>query len=86
MLHQHEIFGERIQKGKEMVRTGQDRALPLFYPSWERAFKGGYKTETRYSNARLSLYGMGDAPAIVIKGDAPLATCVSFTCIIEDGQ
>jgi hypothetical protein len=29
---------------------------------------------------------MGDAPAFMIKGDAPLAKCVSFTCIIEDAQ
>jgi hypothetical protein len=27
--------------------------------------------------------GMGDAPAFVIKGDMPLETCISFTCIIE---
>jgi hypothetical protein len=25
MLHHHEIFGERIQKGKEMVRTGEEQ-------------------------------------------------------------
>jgi hypothetical protein len=33
MLHHHKIFREGIQKGKEMVRIGQDRASPLFYPS-----------------------------------------------------
>jgi hypothetical protein len=26
--------------------------------------------EMRHSNARLSIYGMGDEPAFVIKGDA----------------
>jgi hypothetical protein len=30
--------------------------------------------ETRHSSARLSIYGMGDAPTFVIKGDAPLYT------------
>jgi hypothetical protein len=29
---------------------------------------------------------MGDSLAFVIKGDAPLETCVSFTCIIENTQ
>jgi hypothetical protein len=38
MLCHHKIFEERLQKGKEMVRTGQDRAPPLFCPSWERTF------------------------------------------------
>jgi hypothetical protein len=27
--------------------------------------------ETRHSNAHLSLYGMGDAPTFMKKGDAP---------------
>jgi hypothetical protein len=30
--------------------------------------------------------GMGDEPAFKIKRDAPLATHVSFTCIIRDTQ
>jgi hypothetical protein len=30
--------------------------------------------------------GMEDVPAFVIKGDAPLAMRVSFTCIIRDVQ
>jgi hypothetical protein len=30
--------------------------------------------------------GMGDALAFVIKGDAPLEMCISFTCIIRDTQ
>jgi hypothetical protein len=30
--------------------------------------------------------GMGDAPIFTIKGDAPLVTHVSFTCIIGDAQ
>jgi hypothetical protein len=59
--------------------------------------------ETHHSNACLSIYGMGDAPALVIEADAPafvmgdgmenvpafvikgnepLETCISFTCII----
>jgi hypothetical protein len=54
--------------------------------------------ETHHSNACLSIYGirdvpafvmgdrMGDVPAFVIKGDAPRATCISFTCIIGDAQ
>jgi hypothetical protein len=33
MLRHHKIFRERVQKGKEMVRTGQDQAPPLFCPS-----------------------------------------------------
>jgi hypothetical protein len=86
MLCHHKIFGEGIQKGNEMVRTGQDRAPSLFCPSWERTFKGGYETEMRHSNTRLSIYGMGDVPAFVIKGDVPLATHVSFTCILGDAQ
>jgi hypothetical protein len=31
----------------------------------------GYETETGHSNTFLSIYGMGDAPAFVIKGDVP---------------
>jgi hypothetical protein len=27
--------------------------------------------ETRHSNARLSIYGMGDTPSFMIKEDAP---------------
>jgi hypothetical protein len=42
--------------------------------------------ETHHSNARLSIYRMGDAPAFVIKGDAPLVTCVSFYFVIGDAQ
>jgi hypothetical protein len=61
-----------------MVKTGQDRAPPLFCPSWECAVLGGYKMETCYSNARLSIYGMREAPAFVIKGDAPLVLRVSL--------
>jgi hypothetical protein len=34
--------------------------------------------KTRRSNARFSLYGMGDAPTLMIKVDAPIVTCVSF--------
>jgi hypothetical protein len=35
--------------------------------------------KTRHSNARLSIYGMRDAPAFVIKGDAP-------TFVMGDGM
>jgi hypothetical protein len=35
ILHQHKNFRERVQKEKAMVRTGQDRASPLFCASWE---------------------------------------------------
>jgi hypothetical protein len=42
--------------------------------------------ETCHSNAHLSIYGMGNASTFVIKGDAALATRVSFTCIIRDAQ
>jgi hypothetical protein len=54
--------------------------------------------KTRHSNAYLFIYGMGDVPvfvmrdgmgdasAFMIKGDAPLATCVSFSYIIGDVQ
>jgi hypothetical protein len=34
--------------------------------------------ETHHSNAHLSIYGMGDAPAFVIKGDVPIVMCVSL--------
>jgi hypothetical protein len=30
--------------------------------------------------------GIGNAPAFMIKGDTPLATYVSFICIIGDAQ
>jgi hypothetical protein len=54
--------------------------------------------KTCHSNAHLSIYGMGDAPAFVmedgmgdasafvVKGDAPLAMRTSFTYIIGDTQ
>jgi hypothetical protein len=71
MLCHHKIFGDGIKAGKEMVRTGQDLVPSLFCPSWEHAFKGGYEMETCYSNARLSIYGMQDAPSSMIKGDMP---------------
>jgi hypothetical protein len=74
MLHRHKIFRDYVQKGKEMLRTGQDRAPPLFCPSRERALSGGYEIEMLHSNTCLSLYGMGDASAFVIKGGAPLYT------------
>jgi hypothetical protein len=61
-----------------MVRTGQDWAPSQFCPSWEHALLGGYETGMHHSNARLSIYGMGDTPAFVIKGYAPLVTCVSL--------
>jgi hypothetical protein len=35
--------------------------------------------ETRHSNTRLSIYGMGDAPTFVIKGDTP-------TFVMGDGS
>jgi hypothetical protein len=35
--------------------------------------------EMRHSNARFSIYGKGDAPAFMIKEDAPLATRVTLT-------
>jgi hypothetical protein len=34
--------------------------------------------ETRHSNAHLFIYGMGDTPAFMIKGDAPLVMHVSL--------
>jgi hypothetical protein len=34
--------------------------------------------ETLHSNTHLSIYGMGDTPAFVKKGDAPLVTRVSL--------
>jgi hypothetical protein len=42
---------------------------PLFYPIWKRALYGAYETEMVLSNARLSILGIGDAPAFMIKGD-----------------
>jgi hypothetical protein len=62
-----------------MVRTGQDRALSLFYHIWECDLYGGYEMETHHSNTRLSIYGMGDTPAFVIKGYMP-------TFVMEDGM
>jgi hypothetical protein len=35
--------------------------------------------ETRHSNTHLSIYGMGDVPTFVIKGDAP-------TFVMGDGM
>jgi hypothetical protein len=40
--------------------------------------------EMRHSNTHLSIYGMEDASAFMIKGDVPLATHVSLTCVIGD--
>jgi hypothetical protein len=71
MLHHHKIFGEGIQKGKEIVRIKEEQPPPLFCPSWERAFKGGFEMETHHSNAHLSIYGMGDTTAFMIKEDVP---------------
>jgi hypothetical protein len=31
----------------------------------------GYETEMHHSNAHLSIYGMGDTSASMIKGDVP---------------
>jgi hypothetical protein len=41
MLRHYKIFGEGIQKGKEIVRIKEEQPSPLFCPSWDRAFKGG---------------------------------------------
>jgi hypothetical protein len=41
-------------------------------------YKRGHETETRHSNAGLSIYGMGDATAFVIKGNMLLATHISL--------
>jgi hypothetical protein len=35
ILHHHKNFRETIKKGKEMARTGQDWAPPLFCSRWE---------------------------------------------------
>jgi hypothetical protein len=56
-----------IQKGKEIARTGQDQMPPLFCPTLDHALKGEFEIETQHANARLPLYGMGDAPAFVAK-------------------
>jgi hypothetical protein len=37
ILCHHKNFREHVQKRKEMVRTGQDRAPPLFNPTSEHA-------------------------------------------------
>jgi hypothetical protein len=34
--------------------------------------------EMRHSIAHLSIYGMDDVLAFIIKGDAPIVTCVSL--------
>jgi hypothetical protein len=34
--------------------------------------------ETRHTNVRLSIYGMGDVSTFMIKGDTPLVTRVSL--------
>jgi hypothetical protein len=82
IFHHHKNFRgaclKRKRNGKNRVRTGQDRTPPLFCPSWEHTLLGGYETETRYSNTRLSIYGMGDALAFVITGDVPPVMCISL--------
>jgi hypothetical protein len=42
--------------------------------------------KTRHSTACLSIYGMGDASTLIIKGDVPLATRVSLSYVIGDAQ
>jgi hypothetical protein len=77
MLRDHKIFRECVKKqknGKNRARIGQDRVPPLFCPSLEHALYGGYNMEMHHSNARLSIYGMGNESAFVIKGDTPLYT------------
>jgi hypothetical protein len=75
MLHLNKIFGEDVQKGKEMVTTGEKQGKIGRHHCSTLAgsvlFKGGYETEARHSNAHLSIYGMREAPAFVIKGDTP---------------
>jgi hypothetical protein len=74
MFRHHEIFGEGVQKGKEMVRIGEEHGKigrrHCSALDGSMLFKEGYEMKTRHSNAHLSIYGMGDASAFVIKGDA----------------
>jgi hypothetical protein len=42
--------------------------------------------EMHHSNARLSIYGMGDVSTFMIKGDASLLTQSPFTYVIGDVQ
>jgi hypothetical protein len=82
IFHHHKNFrGARLKRernSKNRVRIGQDRAPPLFCPSWEHILLGEYETEMRYSNTCLSIYGMGDALAFVITGDVPPVMCISL--------
>jgi hypothetical protein len=44
-----------VKKRKEMIRTWQVRAPPLFCPSMDRALYGVYEMETYRDKARLAL-------------------------------
>jgi hypothetical protein len=52
------------RNGKNRGRTGCHHCSAL---AGNTLFKGGYEMETHHSNAHFSIYGMGDAPAFMIK-------------------
>jgi hypothetical protein len=89
MLHHHMIFGEGVQNGKEMVRTGEEHGkIECRHCSTlaESALLMGDK-KWRHTTLTLdSIYGMGDVPAFMIKGYVSLAKRISFTCIIGEVQ
>jgi hypothetical protein len=57
-----------------MIRIGEEQGkIGRHYCSAiaGSALLWGYETETRHSNARLSIYRMRDVSAFMIKGDTP---------------
>jgi hypothetical protein len=87
MLHHHKIFGEGVQKRKEMIRTWEEQDKigrhHYFALVGSALFKG-------IRNGDVPAFvigdGMGDTPAFMIKGYVTRETCISFTCIIRDTQ
>jgi hypothetical protein len=73
MFHHHKIFGEGVQKRKEMIRIGEEHGKigrrHCSALAGSMLFKEGYEMKTCHSNTHLSIYKMGDTSAFMIKGD-----------------
>jgi hypothetical protein len=74
MFHHHKIFGEGVQKRKEMIRIGEEHGKigrrHCSALAGSMLFKEGYEMKTCHSNTHLSIYKMGDTSAFMIKRDA----------------
>jgi hypothetical protein len=69
---QKELGEERTNHYKNYTYHQKNYTLSKKGKRWqEHGFITGYEIETRHSNACLSIYGMGDTLAFVIKGDLP---------------